>query len=59
MPEVGALAGSAKGAPSAAEEREVQENDGIGSSEANLDGIVGAKVAIHDPCRFGDKLLLH
>jgi hypothetical protein len=58
-PEIGAFAGSAEGAPSAAEEREIQEDDRVCGSEANLGGVAGAEVTIHDPRIFRDELLLH
>jgi len=58
-PEVGPLARPPGCSPSAADEREFQKNDRVSRSKPNLDNVVGAKVAIHDPTIFCDKLLLH
>ena len=57
-PEVGALRRSAQGAPGAAEEREVQQNNGICSTQPHLDGIMRAKIPIQDPAVFLNELLL-
>ena len=58
-PEVGTLARSPDCSPSAADEREVQKNDRVRRSKANLDSVVGTQVTIHDPAIFCYKLLLH
>jgi hypothetical protein len=58
-PEVGSLARSSECSPGAAEQRKIQENDGIGRTQADLDSIIRAEIAIHDPSLVFDKPLLY
>jgi hypothetical protein len=60
-PKVGTLARSTDCSPTAAEEREVQENDRVRGSKPNLDNVnvVGTQITIYDASIFRDKLLLH
>jgi len=58
-PEVGTLARSSDRSPGTADKREVQKDDCVRRSKPNLDNVVGAQVAIHDPSIFRHKLLLH
>ena len=57
-PEVGAFGGSAQDAPGTAEEREVQQNDGIRRTQPQLDGIIRAEIPIQDPLFFLDEPFL-
>ena len=58
-PKVRTLVRSTDCSPTAAEEREVQENDRVRRSKPNLDNVVGTQITIYDPSIFRDKLLLH
>ena len=56
MPEVGAFAGAANGAPGTAGKREVEEKNGVRGGQADFKGVVGAQVAIHDPFSWAASL---
>ena len=58
-PEVPALMRALDCLVGAADEREVQDNDGIRPVKPGLDNIVRAQIALHDPLLLTDKLFLN
>ena len=58
-PEIGTFARPPDCSPKASDEREVQENDCVGSTNPDFDSVIRPEVAIHDPCVVLNKPLLY
>jgi hypothetical protein len=58
-PKIGTLSRPPDCSPSAPDQREIEENDCVGSAKPDLDSVIGPQVAIHDPCVLLDKPMLY